>query len=272
MGSGWCSCPRTGRASVHVRSPAWTEAVLYRRTTATLLASWAEDARGSAGAELVLSDGFAAAVFPSEPERSIFNNALLDRGLGGAKRRRAIDGIRSVYAEAGIGRYAAWAHESDAPLRAELSGSGYRLEETTRVMAMSVDEIESQPIEVDLERFDWPRYLAYLGSEGLPDGLLAGVDPEAYHVLGVQVAGQDVATAIGYDHDGDCGIFNMGTLEPFRRRGLATALLSRHLLDAAERGCSTASLQSTPIAQGVYRSVGFRDLGRFFEYVPEGAR
>jgi predicted GNAT family acetyltransferase len=86
------------------------------------------------------------------------------------------------------------------------------------------------------------------------------------------VAGRDVSAAIAYDHDGDCGIFNMGTLEPHRRRGLATTLLGRHLLDAAERGCSTASLQATPIAEGVYSAVGFRDLGRFFEYVPEASR
>src|SRR5512147_2450583 len=128
MGSGSSSCPKIGRASVNVRSSARTEDDLYRRASRTLLASWGVDARGSAGAELVLSDGSAAAVFPTEPERSIYNNALLDRGLGRAKRRRAIDGIRSVYAEAGVDRYAVWAHESDGPLRAELSGGGYRHE------------------------------------------------------------------------------------------------------------------------------------------------
>jgi predicted GNAT family acetyltransferase len=30
----------------------------------------------------------------------------------------------------------------------------------------------------------------------------------------------------------------------------------------------TASLQSTGIAERVYASVGFRDLGRYLEYVP----
>jgi GNAT superfamily N-acetyltransferase len=133
---------------------------------------------------------------------------------------------------------------------------------------LAASGIESVPTEVDVEPLSWPRYLAYLSSEGLPDGFLSGTDPDAFHPLGVRVAGQDVATAIAFDHDGDCGIFNMGTLEPFRRRGLATALLIRHLEDAADRGCSTASLQSTPIAEGVYLSAGFRDLGRFFEYVP----
>ena len=259
-------------SSVRLRSRAWSESDLYRRGSATLLASWEVDARGSAGAEVVLSDGFAAAVFPNDPERSFYNNVLLHRGLNRAGRRHAIEAVESVYADAGVDRYAAWAHESDGALRVELCGSGYRLEETTRVMGMSLDDLESKPSDVDVQTFSWPRYLAYLSSEGMPDGLLSGVDPDAYHVLGAPVAGQDVATAIAFDHDGDCGIFNMGTLEPFRRRGLATALLWRHLEDAIVRGCSTASLQSTPMAEGVYAAVGFRDLGRFFEYVPARSR
>jgi hypothetical protein len=37
--------------------------------------------------------------------------------------------------------------------------------------------------------------------------------------------------------------------------------------DAADRGCSTASLQSTAMAERVCGAVGFRDLGRTLEYV-----
>jgi hypothetical protein len=47
-----------------------------------------------------------------------------------------------------------------------------------------------------------------------------------------------------------------------------TALIARHLHDAAQRGCSTASLQSTAMAERVYAAAGFRDLGRILEYVP----
>ena len=57
---------------------------------------------------------------------------------------------------------------------------------------------------------------------------------------------------MAFDHDGDCGVFNMSPLEAARRRGLGTALTARHFHDAVERGCSTASLQSTPVAERVY--------------------
>ncbi len=50
----------------------------------------------------------------------------------------------------------------------------------------------------------------------------------------------------------------MGTLPHARRRGLGTALTALHLHQARERGCATASLQATEMAEGVYAAVGFR--------------
>jgi predicted GNAT family acetyltransferase len=49
-------------------------------------------------------------------------------------------------------------------------------------------------------------------------------------------------------------------------RGLGTALTALLAYDALARGCQTASLQSTPIAERPYAAVGFRALGRFLEY------
>jgi predicted GNAT family acetyltransferase len=98
--------------------------------------------------------------------------------------------------------------------------------------------------------------------------LLGGVDPSAFQVLAVRLDGESVATALAFDHDRDCGVFNVSTLEPARRRGLGTAITVRLLRDALERGCTTASLQSTEMAERVYAAVGFRDLGRIIEYVP----
>jgi predicted GNAT family acetyltransferase len=57
-------------------------------------------------------------------------------------------------------------------------------------------------------------------------------------------------------------------VEKARRRGLGTALTAAQVHDARGRGCRTASLQSTEIAERVYAAVGFRDLGRILEYVP----
>jgi GNAT superfamily N-acetyltransferase len=245
-----------------------TDAELYIRGSETLLASWAQYARGSTGAALQRLSGVAAAVFPKDPERAVYNNALLDRDLGRTERAAAVDAMAAAYGSAGIERYAAWVHECDEGMRAELSGRGYTIAESTLAMGMSLDAISLTLREVELVPLGWPEYLAYLEAAGVPAGLLSGADPSAFHALAARHAGASVATAIAFDHHGDCGIYNMSTVETARRRGLGTALTARHIHDAAERGCSTASLQSTAMAERVYAAVGFRDLGRILEYAP----
>jgi ribosomal protein S18 acetylase RimI-like enzyme len=246
----------------------FTDDDLYARGAATLLASWQQIARGSSGAALLRLGGVATAVFPEEPERGVYNNALLDRDLGATERARAVDAMQAAYSAAGIERYAAWVHESDEGMRGELSARGFTIAESTRAMGMSLDEIAVPQPEAGIGSPDWFEYLEYLRIVGLPAGLLSGVDPTAFHVLAARVGGENVATAIALDHDGDRGVFNVSTLEAVRRRGFGTALTARLMHDAAARGCSTASLQSTEMAERLYAAVGFRDLGRILEYVP----
>ncbi len=233
---------------------------LYRRGAETLVASWEAYAASAQGAAVVRSPGVACAVFPDEPERSVYNNALPERHLPAGERASAIAAMEAAYA--GVGRFAAWVHESDAPLRADLEARGYTLDTATRAMGMTTAELRAAPIEVAPGA--WDAYLDFLWADDVPHGLLAGVDPGAFHVL---LAGADAA-GIAFDRDGDCGIFNVSTRPHARGRGLGTALTARLVRDAADRGCVTASLQATAIAENVYRAVGFRDLGLILEYVP----
>src|SRR4051794_36954779 len=125
---------------------------LYQRGVATLLASWEAYAAGSAGAALHALDGASAAVFPAEPERGIYNNALLFDAS-------AIDPMEELYANAGIERFAAWVHESDAPLAVELEGRGYVLDMTTRAMGMLLDDLRVPRPRLDLAAPAWRDYL-----------------------------------------------------------------------------------------------------------------
>jgi GNAT superfamily N-acetyltransferase len=247
------------------------DTALYERGVATLLAAWEAIARGSPEAEVHHFSGVAAAVFPREPERSIYNNALLDRRLGPAERAAALDAMEAAYASAGVERFAAWAHESDGQMRAALEARGYTLAETTRAMGMCLSDLRLPRPHLDLAPADWTEYVRHLATVGVPDGLLAGVDPQAFHLLLARLDGETVATALGFELGGDCGVYNVSTLERARRRGIGTALTALLLHDAVARGCRTASLQATEMAEGIYAAIGFRDLGRILEYVP-GAR
>jgi ribosomal protein S18 acetylase RimI-like enzyme len=238
---------------------------LYMRGAETLLASWEEYARGADGGAVLRLPGVTAAIFPNDPERTVYNNALLARGLAAAERLDALDAMEAAYAAAGVAHFAAWVHESDGAMRRDVERRGYVFDQSTRAMGMSLDDVRLPRPEVELGAPEWAEYLRTFG---LPPGLLGNSDHSAFHLLVARVERSDVATALAFDHGDDCGIYNVGTLERFRRRGLATALSALHLHDALDRGCRTASVQSTEMAERVYGDVGFRDLGRFLEYVP----
>jgi hypothetical protein len=242
-----------------------TDTDLYVRGCETLVASWEGYARGASGAAVRRFPGVAAAVFPHGPERSVYNNALLEHDREASERSDALDAMEAAYAAAGVDRFAAWAHESDEAMRRDLEGRGYTLDTTTREMGMALNDIRLPRPGIEVGPADWSEYLR---SEGLPPGFLKDADHAAFHVLVARVDHAVVAAALAYDFDGDCGIYNVGTVEYERRRGLGTALTTAQLYGALERGCRTASLQSTPMAEHVYAAVGFRDLGRILEYVP----
>jgi GNAT superfamily N-acetyltransferase len=135
-------------------------------------------------------------------------------------------------------------------------------------MGMSLDHVRVPRPGIPLESADWAEYLR---TEGLSPDFLKGADHATFHVLVARLDGEIVSAALAYDFRGDCGIYNVGTVAKARRRGLGTALTIAQLYDARDRGCRTASLQSTPMAEHVYAAVGFRNLGRILEYTPPGA-
>jgi predicted N-acetyltransferase YhbS len=53
----------------------------------------------------------------------------------------------------------------------------------------------------------------------------------------------------------------------WRRQGIARMLVEHVLADAQARGARTASLQSTPMGEQLYRSLGFQPAGRYEEWV-----
>jgi hypothetical protein len=71
----------------------------------------------------------------------VYNNALLSRGLAPAARAAALDATEAVYAAAGVERFAAWVHESDRALRADLATRGYRLDTSTLAMGMALADL-----------------------------------------------------------------------------------------------------------------------------------
>jgi GNAT superfamily N-acetyltransferase len=246
------------------------DVTLFERSLATLIESWDYLASGSPGAELRRVEGAAIGAFVRPPEREFLNNAVMRRP---AVALETIAAIEETYASRGIERYAIWVHESETEAAVALRDRGYRLDSATRTMAMPVEALADLDFEapahldrsaVEVEEVEPARLWAVDG----PVGMTPNLDPARGHFYVARLAGEDVATLMAFDHEGDCGIYIVGTLEGARRRGIATALSAHAVAAARERGCITAGLQATPMAEGVYSRVGFRDLGLWREYIP----
>lgn len=58
------------------------------------------------------------------------------------------------------------------------------------------------------------------------------------------------------------GVFNVATLPSHRRRGYASAVSARAVLDGLADGARWAFLQSSAAGHGVYEQLGFRTVER----------
>lgn len=240
-----------------------TAVELFERSVATLVQSWVYLAKGSPGAEVIEADGAAIAIFVHSPDRRFLNNTVLARGV--ANLGATLDTVERSYADRGVERYAVWVHESEEATAREIKARGYSYDSSTRTMAMPISDLA----DVDTSKLDLtePSTAEYWRIHGLA-GLLPELSADGSHIYISRFKGENASTLMGFDHEGDCGIYNVGTVPAARRQGLGTALTALAVAEARERGCTTSSLQSTEMAEGVYASVGFRDLGRFDEYVP----
>jgi GNAT superfamily N-acetyltransferase len=88
-----------------------------------------------------------------------------------------------------------------------------------------------------------------------------------------------LACSVLYEHDepvsaamvlfshGVAGVYWVGTVPEFRRRGYADAVM-RHVSNAAlERGAAFVALQATPLGEPVYLRVGYREVTRYPWYL-----
>jgi ribosomal protein S18 acetylase RimI-like enzyme len=227
----------------------------------TLLGSWAALAQTSPGARLIRTSTVVAAVFPHwQP----LNNAIvLDRA------NDAAEWSANLYHTEGVDSWALWIPSDATDFEAPdvMSAVGRLTRDTTTLVMRAALRAGPEPTEdarpcsltAALRAGDEPVPLIDLGEPERTPGLAAWV------LIRADVA---VAGAWTYRNGDDCGLYTVGTAPAWRRRGLATALMRHVLAKAAADGATSATLQSTPMAQRLYESLGFVAAGRYEEWVP----
>ncbi len=236
----------------------------------TLVASWSALAQLSPGARLIRSQAAVAAVFPSwEP----LNNAIMLSTPESTAAAATASQLASSYTEAGVDAWAFWVPtcrtDLDAPDDVREVG-GLERDTTTLVMRATLQTglrrhdgvVRASIAAATRAAGDEPVPISDLGEPGGAPG------PTGWVMIhdGVAVAG---AWSILYERD--CGIYTVGTLPQWRRRGLARALMEHVLADAQRRGARTATLQSTRMGVPLYESLGFEPVGRYEEWASRAA-
>jgi GNAT superfamily N-acetyltransferase len=218
----------------------------------------------SPGGTVVQSGGLLAAVVPSCPGQSVVNGVVYED----ADEVRASHGkLFATYAAASVLAWRVWVPETDRGLAEWLEQAGHKLVGRPRAMTLELgrDQLDVND-ELDWERGSDAESLSSLNEQayGLPAGEFATVTKALARGASFYFGrdrGQLAACLAAIDQDGDCGIYCVATKPVSRKQGLASALLRHALRDAKARGCSTSSLQSSPMGFSVYERLGYRDRG-----------
>lgn len=237
-----------------------------KRTLSSLLRFVEVTGTSAPGSRLLCRDGFAASFAPCTPDRSIFNSVICDDP------RAVMDAWPDLdrrYRAAGVRAWEVWQIPADDALTAFLERRGHRHDGSPLAMLLDLDRLRP----VALDGLDWEetRDVRVVGS--INDEAYGYTEPAfavALHDLAhpdvrLYVArhdGKPVACAMTCDTGTDCGIYCVATRIGMRGRGFAARLMTAVLLEARDRGCRTATLQSSPLGERLYLRLGFEPAGR----------
>lgn len=97
-----------------------------------------------------------------------------------------------------------------------------------------------------------------------------GVGPDAPHQhFLARIDGDAAAMATMTTYCGVVALQNLATRDAWRRRGAGTALTRHVMREGRSREFKTGVLQASALGRGLYRNLGFREVGQVLEYVLE---
>jgi ribosomal protein S18 acetylase RimI-like enzyme len=94
------------------------------------------------------------------------------------------------------------------------------------------------------------------------------LDNPAWHGYVAYIDGTPAATSTLFVHERVAGIYYVGTLPQYRKRGLGEAVTRRCVIDGFRGGCDVASLQASSEGQPIYERMGFQHVGYYRTYIP----
>ena len=157
-------------------------------------------------------------------------------------------------------------------LNADLAAMGLVLFRVQTGMVLSLDEFQPLPQDPHVIRISRDRLEEWAVT--CKDAFDKPDELPAFELLwdkcwfyGYEVDGKLVSTSM-FDLAGDIGsLHEVSTLSDYRRKGIASAVVSRILSDAMQAGCTAVGLQASDAGLPVYEKLGFRTVNHICNYV-----
>jgi GNAT superfamily N-acetyltransferase len=116
--------------------------------------------------------------------------------------------------------------------------------------------------EISAATFEMPLGIA---SEAMPESTLS---EETLEPLLARVDGVPVGCGLLARSDDIAGVYTIGVLEEYRRRGIGEALTWGVLRAGREAGCEVGILQSSQLGYSVYEKMGFETIVEYHQFHP----
>lgn len=147
--------------------------------------------------------------------------------------------------------------------------------ETPVALPSAPPGIELQEVKTGAQRADFLTAVASaFQTLGVAEETWHAVYPDlrsltAPHIVAVvaYVEGAPAAGAMMYLSHGVAEVIHVGVHPAYRRRGLSELVTRAVTHEGFQRGARLASLQASPMGEGVYRRIGYREIARYRWYL-----
>ena len=212
-------------------------------------------------ASLLEVGGMVGSVMPVAPASSLMNCAL---AADPARPPHELETYARAFNEGGAKKWGLWVDGDDERAAEVAKRQGMLLDSRPAPMVADLDEL---PLD-HAPRTTQPGH----DTVGKVNDLAYGyTEPKLAPAIAampatVRTYGDENCVAMAYDIDDDTAVWFVATVPQAQRQGRAGKLLRRLLLDARDRGQTTASLQASQQGRPLYERLGFRTVGSLHLY------